>query len=312
MRIVFFGSPASALPSLRKLLESGHSVECVVTQPDRPAGRGRKVAMSAVKAFAVERGIPVLEPEKIRKDEEAAERLRELRAEVQIVVAYGQIIPESIIDFPPHRTLNVHFSLLPRYRGASPVQWAVLNGDSKTGVTIIRLNAKMDEGDILAARETDILAGETARDLETRLAEMGADLLLQTLAAVDRIVPVPQDHSRATLAPKIRKEDGLIDWSADAAAIDRKVRAFTPWPSAFSFLNGRRIRILRGRIRNDPAESGLPGTILESGKSGLAVVCGARSVYEISTLQPEARKAMDAHAFSIGANVRPGDAFENS
>jgi len=312
MRIVFFGSPASALPSLRKLLESGHSVECVVTQPDRPAGRGRKVAMSAVKAFALEHGLPVLEPERIRKDETAAASLRALRPDIQVVVAYGQIIPESIIDFPPRRTLNVHFSLLPRYRGASPVQWAVLNGDAKTGVTIIRLNAKMDEGDILAVRETDILAGETARDLEARLAEMGADLLLQTLAAVDRIVPVPQDHSRATLAPKIRKEDGLIDWSADAAAIDRKVRAFTPWPSAFSFLNGRRIRILGGRIRNSPPEAGLPGTIVEAGKSGLAVACGGHGVYEITTLQPEGRTAMNAHAFSLGANVRPGDAFENS
>ncbi|MHB8095557.1 MAG: methionyl-tRNA formyltransferase [Candidatus Aminicenantales bacterium] len=312
MRIVFFGSPASALPSLRKLLESGHSVECVVTQPDRPSGRGRKVAMSAVKAFAVEHGLPVLESERIRKDEAAADRLRAIQPDIQVVVAYGQIIPVSIIDLPLHRTLNVHFSLLPRYRGASPVQWAVLNGDARTGVTIIRLNAKMDEGDMLAARETDILAGETARDLEARLAEMGADLLLRTLEDIDRIVPVPQDHSRATLAPKIRKEDGLIDWGADAAAVDRKVRAFTPWPSAFTFLKGRRLQILRGRIRNGPPETGVPGTILDAGKSGLAVACGGRSVYEIATLQPEGRKEMDAHAFSLGTDVRRGDAFGNS
>jgi methionyl-tRNA formyltransferase len=312
MRIVFFGSPPAALPSLGALLEAGHSIELVITQPDRPAGRGRKLTPSAVKAFAVARGLPVLEPAKIRKDESVLQRLRAVRPDIHVVAAYGQIIPASITDFPPRHSVNVHFSLLPKYRGASPVQWAIINRETRTGVTIFELNEKMDEGNILAMEATDIQPRETARDLETRLAAMGAALLIRTLKDIDRIVPVPQDHSLATLAPKIRKEDGAIDWGEEAAAIDGRVRAFQPWPSAFSFLRGKRVQVHRGMALETGCMPSLPGTVLAVGKNGLDVACGGGSIYRIESIQPEGKKEMDAHAFSLGAGVRAGDVFSRS
>jgi methionyl-tRNA formyltransferase len=313
MRIVFFGSPPAALPSLRALLEAGHSVELVITQPDRPAGRGRKPTPSAVKTFALARGLPVLEPAKIRKDESVLARLRAVRPDIHVVAAYGQLIPASITDLPPRHSVNIHFSLLPKYRGASPVQWAIINGETRTGVTIFELNERMDEGNILAMEATDVHPRETARDLETRLAAMGAALLIRTLEDIGLIVPFPQDHSLATLAPKIRKEDGAIVWSEDAAAIDRRVRAFQPWPSAFSFIKGRRVQVHRGIELGTMSMPPPPaGTVMAVGRSGIDVACGGGSIYRIESIQPEGKKEMDAHAFSIGAGLRAGDMFNRS
>jgi len=312
MRIVFFGSPPAALPSLSALLEAGHSIELVITQPDKPAGRGRKLTPNAVKAFAVASGLPVLEPAKIRTDESVLPKLRSVRPDIHVVAAYGQIIPASITDFPPHHSVNVHFSLLPKYRGASPVQWAIINREIRTGVTIFKLNEKMDEGDILAMEATDIQPRETTLDLETRLAAMGAALLIRTLRDIDRIVPFPQDHSLATLAPKIRKEDGAIDWAEEAVTIDARVRAFQPWPSAFSFLKGKRVQIHRGTALGTRSMPSPSGTILAVSKHGLDVACGGESVYRIESIQPEGKKGMDAHAFSLGAGVRAGDLFSRS
>jgi len=312
MRIVFFGSPPVALPSLGALLEAGHSIELVITQPDRPAGRGRKLTPSAVKAFAVARGLPVLEPPKIRTDESVLQKLRAILPDIHVVAAYGQIIPPSIINLPPRHSVNVHFSLLPKYRGASPVQWAIINRETKTGVTIFELNEKLDEGNILVTEATDIGPRETARDLETRLAAMGAALLVRTLEDIDRIVPIPQDHSLATLAPKIRKEDGAIDWTEEAVAIDAKVRAFQPWPFAFSFFRGKRVQVHQGialGTRNAPS---VPGTVLAVGKNGIDVACGGRTIYRIESIQPEGKKKMDAYAFSLGAAVRIGDMFSRA
>jgi len=208
--------------------------------------------------------------------------------------------------------LNVHFSLLPKYRGASPVQWAIINRETRTGVTIFELNEKMDEGNILAMEATDIQPRETTRDLETRLAAMGAALLIRTLEDIDRIVPVPQDHSLATLAPKIRKEDGAIDWGKEAAAIDGRVRAFQPWPSAFSLLKGKRVQVHRGMALGTGCTPSPPGTVLAVGKNGLDVACGGGTIYRIESIQPEGKKKMDAHAFSLGAGVRAGDVFSRS
>ncbi len=300
MNVVFFGSPAAALPSLAGLIRAGHNVTLVVTQPDKPAGRGRKLAASEVKTFAVAHGIPTLEPLRIKKDESAFERIRAAAPDVNVVVAYGQIIPDPIIDFPPHRSLNVHFSLLPRYRGAAPVQWTILNGDTETGVTIIELNDRMDEGDILAQARVPVRPGETAPELEARLAERGAALLLETLEGIDRIVPVKQDPSLATLAPKIRKEDGRIDWQAPAAAVDRKVRALASNPGVYTFTKGLRLLIRRGRVLPGGDPSSRPGTILRSAKEGLVVACGDGTSYLVERLQAEGKAEMDAYAFSLG------------
>jgi methionyl-tRNA formyltransferase len=308
MKIVFFGSPATALPSLEALLAAGHSIELVVTQPDKPAGRGRRLVPSAVKVFAVERGFPVIEPAKIRADEAARERIVAAGPDVNVVVAYGQIIPRTVHFFPPHHSLNVHFSLLPEYRGAAPVQWTVLNGDAATGVTIIEIDDRMDEGDILAQERVAVLPRESARDLETRLARLGADLLVRTLARIDSVPPIKQDHALATLAPKLRKEDGRVDWTRPADEIDRRVLALADRPGVFTFYGGKRINILRGRVIEDPVagEAG-PGCIIAVRKDGLAVACGGGTVFLVEEVQPEGRGAMSAHAFSLGTRLSPGE-----
>jgi methionyl-tRNA formyltransferase len=309
MRIAFFGSPDAALPTLNRLIEAGHSIELVVTQPDRPAGRGRKLTPCPVKRLAAERGFPVVQPQRVRKDEGFLERLGEARPDVNVVVAFGQIMPASVIYLPRFRSLNVHFSLLPRYRGASPVSWAILRGEPRTGVTIFELDERMDEGDVLAMEATDIGARETARELESRLAVIGAGLMARTLETIDAAPRVPQNHAEATLAPKLRKEDGLIDWTADADAVDRRVRAFDPWPTAFSFLCGHRVIIRRGRPLPGSMGTQGPGTVLASGKAGMDVACGGGTAYRIERLRPEGKSEMEAHAYALGGNVPPGTVF---
>lgn len=316
MRAVFFGSPEAALPSLEALLAAGHAIELAVTQPDKPAGRGRRLAPSAVKSFAVSRGIPVLAPLRIRTDEAARERILAAAADVHIVVAYGQIIPRAVHYPPPHHSLNVHFSLLPRYRGAAPVQWTVLNGDGESGVTIIELNDRMDEGDILAQERVAVRPRETAASLERRLAVLGAELLVATLARIGSVVRVEQDEASATLAPKIRKEDGLVAWTEPAGAVDRKVLALADRPGVFTFYRGKRLHLLRGRPAETPEApppppTAGPGTVLAVGPSGLTVACGDATAYLIEEVRPEGRGAMPAHAFSLGAKLTPGAVFGN-
>ena len=238
MRIVFFGSPSAALPSLEAVLGAGHEVRLVVTQPDKPAGRGRKTTPSAVKVLALERGLPVIEPARIRGDESALDLIRAAEPEINVVVAYGQIIPRSVHALPPYRSVNVHFSLLPTYRGAAPVQWTVLNADTESGVTVIELNDRMDEGDILAQERVPVEPRETARSLESRLAARGAGLLVATLARIDTVPRIRQDDARATLAPKIRKEDGLLAWTDPAGTIDRQVLALADRPGVFTHFKG--------------------------------------------------------------------------
>jgi methionyl-tRNA formyltransferase len=309
MKIVFFGSPASALPALRRLIDKGHSIELVVTQPDRPAGRGRRLMPSEVKRFALEREIPTIEPEKIRSDETALERIRAAGPDVNVVVSYGQIIPNAIHSFPLYRSLNVHFSLLPKYRGAAPVQWAVLNGDAESGVTVIELDDRMDEGDILASERVSVGPRETARELEDRLAVLGAELLSGTLTGIDSVSRVKQDDARATLAPKIKKEDGRISWELDAVTVDRKVRALAERPGAYTFFHGRRINLLRGRELESGATAVEPGRVLAVGKTGLTVACGGGTAYLVEDLQPEAKGPMAAYVFSLGTKIDPGAAL---
>jgi len=311
MKVVFFGSPSSALPSLKKILDSGHSVELVITQPDKPTGRGKKLLPCPVKQMALDLNIPVSQPLKIRKDAATLEQLKKIQPDLAVVVAYGQIIPASIIYLPKHNSLNVHFSLLPRYRGASPVQWALLNGEDRTGITIFELNEKMDEGDVLAQQETEILPEENAAELEARLAQLGADLLVKTIDRIESLKHQKQDHAQATYAPKLKKEDGKIDWGKDSFYIQRQVRAFTPWPSAYAFIGEKRVKIPKGqKSEGRAAQSSSLGEILNIGKQGIEICCGERSVFLIERIQPENRNEMDAFAFSLGMRIRPGDRFD--
>jgi len=307
MRIVFFGSPQAAVPSLEKLLEAGHSIELAITQPDRPSGRGKKLCSPPVKEAAQRRGIPVLQPEKIRTDELALEALKKVGPDINIVVAYGQILPASIINLPRYKSINVHFSLLPKYRGAAPVQWAILNGEKKTGVTIFELNERMDEGDTLAYLETEIGTTENAGQLEQRLSRLGADLLVKTLTRIDEIPRLPQDQAKATSAPRLRKDQGAIAWTGDAFLIDRMVRAFSPWPGAFTYWQGRRITIHAGSPLRSQLRHGEPGRVVEVQKEGLVVACGEGTAYRIERLQKENRKEMAAADFLRGTRLEIGD-----
>ena len=310
MKTVFFGSPPAALPSLVALLDAGHTVDLVVTQPDKPAGRGRRLLPSAVKTFALERGLPVIEPVRIRTDPQALERIRAAGPDVNIVVAYGQIIPRDIHYFPRFHSLNVHFSLLPKYRGAAPVQRAVLNGDTETGVTVIELDDRMDEGDILACEKVDVGPRETALALEMRLAEAGARLLVATLGRIDTVTRVKQDGACATPAPKVRKEEGRIDWTEPARAVDRRVLALGDRPGTYTMSGGKRINVLRGRtLEEDSTAATAPGRIVALGKTGLAVACGAGTAYLVEELQPEGKGPMPAYAFSLGARLNTGDSL---
>ncbi len=310
MRIVFFGSPASALPSLKKILDAGHRIELIISQPDKPTGRGKKLMPCPVKKMALDLNIPVYQPFRIKKDTEALDKLKDIQPDLNVVVAYGQIIPSSIIYLPKYNSLNVHFSLLPKYRGASPVQWALLNGEEKTGITIFELNEKMDEGNILTQAETIILPDENAAELEARLAQTGAELLIKTISEIKKIKPVKQDHTLATFAPKLSKADGRIDWTKDSLYIQRKLRAFNPWPSTYVFFGEKRIKIHKGKkIEGQALPSSSPGEILKIQKDGIQVCCGEQSLFLFERVQPENRNIMDAYAFSLGGSIMPGDKF---
>ena len=306
MKIVFFGSPDSAAHSLGKIIEDGHHVELIITQPDKPSGRGKKLASSPVKNYAQAFNIPVYQPARIRKDPSALDKLKGIEPDLNVVVAYGQIIPAPLIYLPRYNSINLHFSLLPKYRGAAPVHWSILNGDKITGVTIFELNEKMDEGDVLAKQELEILSWEYAHELEVRLATIGAELLCKTIKQIHSIPHIKQDHSQATFAPLLKKEDGKIDWTKSATEIDRKIRAFTPWPSAFSFLDQKRIKVIKGKILDDKPHVFSPGEILGVDKTGIHVGCGENSIYLIEELQAEGKKSMNAYAFSLGAQINPG------
>ncbi len=309
LRLAFFGTPDAAVPSLERLADAGHDIALVITQPDRPKGRGYEPAPSPVKRAALARGLPVSEPLKIRQPE-FIDTLRGLGLEVMVVVAYGKIIPQAIIDIPPLGIVNVHFSLLPAYRGAAPVEWAIANGETRTGVTTMRIDAGLDTGDILLQREVEIGPEETAAELSRRLAPMGADLLLETLEELrtGAVTPRPQDHSRATYAPMLTKEDGRIDWSWPALKIHHRVRGFQPWPGAYCLFRGRLLHIWRTRPTPETV-SGPPGT-LHPQRRRLLVACGEDTALELMELQLEGRKRLPVEAFLAGQRVVEGERLE--
>jgi len=313
MRLVFFGTPEFALPSLQALVRAGHRIAAVITQPDRPAGRGGRLLPPPVKRFAESLGLVVRQPERIREAEFIA-WLRSLEPEAGVLVGYGQIIPQTIIDIPPLGIINLHASLLPKYRGAAPIEWAIARGETRTGVTTIRIDAGLDTGDILLQRETEIGPEETAIELRERLAAMGAQLLVETLEGLlaGTVVPRPQDHAQATLAPRLRKEDGRIDWNWTAREIANRVRAFQPWPGAYTWLRGKLLHIWRARAQ-DASGSGPPGS-LHAQADRLWVSCGSGSALEILELQLEGRKRMPATDFlrglRLGENELVGDKIQ--
>ncbi len=300
------GSGSFAIPSLEALLAGGHEVAAVVTQPDREKGRGRELAPPPVKPVALAHGLTVLQPRRIKLPE-AQEELRRLAPEVQVVVAYGQILPRSVIDIPRLGTVNVHASLLPRYRGAAPVQWAVVNGEKETGVTTMLIDEGLDTGPTLLSRSTPIGPKETALELEARLAEMGAALLIETLDGLVRgtLVPRPQLHEGATLAPIIEKAQGHVDWTLPAEVIDRRVRGFYPWPGTTTSWSGRPLKILRASAVSGTGPEA-PGTIVSADREGLVVACGGGTRLRLHEVQPESRKPMPASAFAAGARLAPG------
>jgi len=311
VRVVFLGSGRFAIASLEALLEAGHEVAAVVTQPDREKGRGQQVAPPPVKPVAEGRGLRVLQPRRVREPDAIA-ALEELRPELQVVVAYGQILPRRVIDIAPRGTVNVHASLLPRYRGAAPIQWAIARGETQTGVTTMLIDEGLDTGPILLARAIPIGADETAADLEPRLAAIGGQLLVETLAelAAGRLQPVPQDHAKATLAPLLRKEDGNVDWSFPADQIASRVRGFHPWPGSSTRVGERPLKVLRAQPCASPPGTDLaPGTILEIGPLGVAVRCGGETALRLLEVQPESRRAMSAQAFASGAHLALGQRF---
>ncbi|MCS7314136.1 MAG: methionyl-tRNA formyltransferase [Bryobacterales bacterium] len=308
MRLVFFGTPEFAVPSLEALVRAGHRVLAVITQPDRPAGRKQELASPPVKQRALELGLEVRQPERIR-DPEFADWLRALEPEAGVVVGYGKIIPPAIFQIPRHGIVNVHASLLPRYRGAAPIEWAIANGETRTGVTTIRIDEGLDTGDILLQRETEIGEEESAVELRSRLAELGAELLVETLAGLEAgtIRPRPQDHAQATLAPMLRKEDGRIEWSRSATEIARRVRAFVPWPGAYTWLRGKLLHLWRARPAA-VALTGPPGALAAEGER-LLVACGGGTTLEIVELQLEGRRRMSAAEFLRGFRLKQNERF---
>jgi methionyl-tRNA formyltransferase len=306
VRIVFMGSGSFAIPSLEALITAGHDVVAVVTQPDKEKGRGRELAPPPVKPMALARGLTVLQPRRIKLPE-AQDELRRLAPELQVVVAYGQILPGTVIDIPARGTVNVHSSLLPRYRGAAPIQWAIVNGETETGVTTMLIDEGLDTGPLLLSRATPIGPEETAPELEARLARLGAGLLLETIDGLvsGALSPQPQDHTRATMAPIIEKEQGRLDFHLPAAAIDCRVRGFFPWPGTVTTHEGRPLKILRARPLPETGSENA-GTIVAVDRDGLVVACGQGTRLRVLEVQPESRKAMPAAAFAAGARLTAG------
>jgi methionyl-tRNA formyltransferase len=308
MDLIFLGTPSFAVPTLEAVVAAGHRVLAVYTQPDRPKGRGGQLATSPVKETALRLSLPVYQPERVRRPE-IVEQLRAMHAEVMVIVGYGQIIPQSIIDIPPVGIINVHASLLPKYRGAAPIQWAIANGESRTGVTTMRIDAGLDTGDMLLKWDTGIGPAENAVELSRRLARGGADLLVETLAGLTAgtIVPQKQDHTQASLAPILKKEDGSIDWKWPARKIFNRTRGFLPWPGAYSFFRGQMFHVWKARVAEDPA-TGVPGQLLPQRKR-LLVACGEGTALEPLEVQVEGRKRMPVEAFLNGQRLNDNEAL---
>ena len=322
------GTPRFAVPSLERLIADGHQVAAVFTQPDKPAGRGGNVQLSPVKEAAIAAGIPVYQPAKIKNNEEVRQLFQKLAPDACVVAAYGRILPQWLLDIPSLGCINVHASLLPKYRGAAPINWAIANGESVTGITIMRMDAGMDTGPIWAIRETPIHGGETAGELGLRLSAIGAELLSETLPLIERgqIHSTPQDETRATYAPILKREHGLIEWSLPAWEIANRVLGFQPWPGSYTIFKGLRLIIwkaqameaspvaVEGTEGDDTASASLntlgeipTGSVVAADKTGFAVLCGALSRLHVEEVQIEGKRRVTAKDFLNGARIKAGD-----
>ena len=302
MRIVFMGTPDFAVPSLQALIDAGHDVCAVYTQPDKPQGRKQILTAPPVKTLALEHDIPVFQPNTLKNEDEQA-RLRELAPEVIIVVAYGKLLPKAVLDIPPHGCINVHGSLLPRWRGAAPIQWAVIAGDEMAGVTTMQMAEGLDTGDMLLTYETKVGEKETAGELFDRLAQSGAELLIQTLVKLDEITPRPQDDAQSCYAHMLDKQMAVIDWSKSAHEIDCLIRGLNPWPIALTTLSGERLKVFAAE---KAAGNGEPGTVLEADpKKGLTVACGEGAL-KLTEIQLVGGKRMKATDFLRGRAIEVG------
>jgi methionyl-tRNA formyltransferase len=319
LRVVFFGTAEFAVPCLEALIDAGHQVAAVVTQPDRPRGRGRQVAPSPVKLAATERGLPVLQPKRVRSEAFIAQ-VREMAPDVLALAAFGQIVPQALLDIPPLGPINVHGSLLPRYRGAAPIQRAIMAGETETGVTTMWMDATLDTGDMLLDAALPIEPDDTAGSLTPRMAELGARLLVETLdgLAVGTLPRRKQDDSLATQAPAIQPEDGVIRWGETAAQTHNRIRGVTPKPGAFAAIAGRRVKVWSARPAAPPqavpgqTASSPPGTILGYSKSpsGVLVAADGGEALLLLETQPESGKRMAADSWARGLRLAPGDRFE--
>jgi methionyl-tRNA formyltransferase len=309
LRIVFCGTPAFALPALRHLAaQPDFRIESVVTQPDRPSGRGYETSTPPVKEAALAAGIAVYQPEIVKSDS-AFEFFKRTAPDVVVIIAYGRIIPARLIEIPRLGWINLHASLLPKYRGAAPINWAIVNGETRTGVTTMRIDAGLDTGPMLLRHEVSIGLDETAPEVSARLAEAGAPLMAETLRKLDRgeITPTPQDNSRATLAPLLKKEDGRIDWRQSSQKIYNRIRGLQPWPGTFTTFRGKTCQIW-GRALKPVASGGAPGILLPTREDGLLAICG-EGVLRVDYAQLEGRKRVTGMEFASGARIQPGEKF---
>ena len=312
MKVVFMGTPDFSVGTLEALVEAGYEITGVVTQPDKPKGRGKQMMPTPVKEAAEKHGLPVYQPRRVR-DAEAIEEIRKMEPDVIVVVAFGQIIPKEILDMPKYGCINVHASLLPAYRGAAPIQWAVMNGDEVSGVTIMKMDEGLDTGDMLTKVEVPLAADETGGSLFDKLAAAGAKLLVETLPKLEKgeVTPEKQPEISTTeYARMIKKEDGKIDWTKSAVEIERQIRAMSPWPSAFTFINGKTLKVWKASVLKTQAGK-VPGTVLAADKEGIQVACG-QNVLVLHEVQLEGKKRMEVDAFLRGYQLKPGDMFKDS
>ncbi len=309
MKIVYMGTPDFAVAPLEALIQAGHQISVVVTQPDKQKGRGKEVQMTPVKECALKYGIPVFQPVKI-KEKEAVEKLREYPADLFVIAAFGQILSEEILNMPRFGCINIHASLLPAYRGAAPIQWVILNGEKKTGVTIMQMEKGLDTGDMLLKAEVDIDSGETGESLHDKLMEIGAKLIVEAIPKLERgeLVPEKQDDSLSSYAPRLTKAMGLIDWKKDAIEIERLIRGLNSWPSAYTCYHGKTLKIWEAEVilaEPERDSSVLPGTVCSAGKDFFDVACG-KDLLRIRSLQLEGKKRVSVKDFLLGYQLEEG------
>ncbi|PLX67034.1 MAG: methionyl-tRNA formyltransferase [Denitrovibrio sp.] len=307
MKVVFMGTPEMAVPTLRELIENDIEVTLVITQTDKPKGRGKQMQAPPVKEFALEHGIEVVQPKSLKNNDEILEQLKAAEPDFLVVAAFGKILPQAVLDVPKFAPVNVHFSLLPKYRGAAPVNWAVINGEKETGVATMLMDAGLDTGDILLVEKTPI-EKKTALDIAEELSETGAKLLIKTLKEFDSITPIKQKESDMTYAPMMKKEDGKIDWIKSAVTIECMIRGFVPWPTAYTSLGGKTVKLFKVEIVKAPEDLDA-GMVFDITKKSFSIKCGNGGL-KVLELQPEGKKRMPVASFLAGTKLTGDERFE--